>query len=559
MSYQALYRVWRPQTFHDVVGQEHITRTLQNALLQDKTSHAYLFSGPRGTGKTSAAKIFAKAINCERAPVAEPCNECETCLGITNGTIDDVLEMDAASNNSVDEIREIREKVKYAPSYAKYKVYIIDEVHMLSIGAFNALLKTLEEPPKHVIFILATTEPHKIPLTIISRCQRYEFHKIRPHHIIGRMEHILNEQQIVADKAALQIVARAAEGGMRDALSILDQAISFSEDEVTSKDVLAVTGVVSQEYLLKLVESIANNEVVVSLEIINQLYELGKDPNRTIDDLLYFYRDILLYQTSPTLEYLFERVIVNEEFINLSNKLTNEYVQRVISALAEAQQQMKWTIHPKILFETAIIKLNDTFSQKQNTANPQLEEKVKMLEQLIQQIQNQPNNIANVANDGVKKAPKQISRTTVKVQTAKIREVLSGATRKHLEFLKMKWADINEELKQKNRAFSALLAHSEIVAASDKGYVLSFKYEILCQKSIENQELISTLHMIHRDIVNKELDVYFVPEANWQQIREDYLSGGNAMGDDSEKETTQAPIIEEALKIFGEDLVEIIE
>src|SRR5690625_2722683 len=250
MSYQALYRVWRPRKFEDIVGQIHITRTLQNAISQNQFSHAYLFSGPRGTGKTSAAKIFAQAINCEQMPTKEPCNECVACRGILDGSISDVIEIDAASNTSVEDIREIRDKVKYAPSSVPYKVYIIDEVHMISTSAFNALLKTLEEPPAHVVFILATTEPHKIPLTIISRCQRFDFKPISNQVIVERMKTIIDVENVIVSSEALETIALAAEGGMRDALSVLDQAISYSEQDVSLEDVLAVTGGVSHQVLI---------------------------------------------------------------------------------------------------------------------------------------------------------------------------------------------------------------------------------------------------------------------------------------------------------------------
>ena len=297
MSYQALYRVWRPTRLEEVVGQEHITKTLKNALLQEKLSHAYLFTGPRGTGKTSAAKIIAKAINCEQMPVEEPCNECASCKGIHDGTIIDVMEIDAASNNGVDEIRDIRDKVKFAPSAVKYKVYIIDEVHMLSTGAFNALLKTLEEPPAHVIFILATTEPHKIPLTIISRCQRFDFKRISAEAMMGRMKEIIEAIAAKVDDDALRMIARVSEGGMRDALSLLDQAISFANEVVTLADILSITGAVSKELLFEVGEALHAGDVVKGLTAIDSVVKEGKDPSRFLEDLFNKKVDLVIPQS----------------------------------------------------------------------------------------------------------------------------------------------------------------------------------------------------------------------------------------------------------------------
>ena len=253
MAYQALYRKWRPQKFEDMVGQTAVTKTLKNAIIHHKTSHAYLFTGPRGTGKTSAAKIFAKAINCLNPKDGEPCNDCLLCKGITEGTIGDVIEIDAASNNGVEEIRDIRDKARYAPTQATYKVYIIDEVHMLSTGAFNALLKTLEEPPKNVIFILATTEPHKIPATIISRTQRFDFRRITNDEIIQRLRYILEQEEITYEEEALSVIARCANGGMRDALSLLDQVISFSDDKVSFEQAIQVSGSLTDDLMIEFV------------------------------------------------------------------------------------------------------------------------------------------------------------------------------------------------------------------------------------------------------------------------------------------------------------------
>ncbi|MDN6712509.1 MAG: DNA polymerase III subunit gamma/tau, partial [Lacticaseibacillus paracasei] len=297
--YRALYRVWRPQRFDEIVGQQMITQTLKNAIMTHQTSHAYLFTGPRGTGKTSAAKIFAKAINCHHLVDGEPCNECETCTAITKGQLNDVIEIDAASNNGVEEIRDIRDKAKYAPTQADYKVYIIDEVHMLSTGAFNALLKTLEEPPANVIFILATTEPHKIPLTIISRTQRFDFRRITAKDSYDRMVYILNEKDVTYDEKALRVIAAAAEGGMRDALSILDQVISFGDNTVTLDDALMVTGSVTKQLLANYVSEVTDHDTKPALETMRQILQEGKDANRFIEDLISYTRDVLLYQQAP--------------------------------------------------------------------------------------------------------------------------------------------------------------------------------------------------------------------------------------------------------------------
>ena len=273
MSYQALYRVWRPQRFDEIVGQQVVTQTLKNAIITKQISHAYLFAGPRGTGKTSAAKIFAKAINCHHRQDGEPCNECEICQAITNGQLGDVIEIDAASNNGVEEIRDIRDKAKYAPTQADYKVYIIDEVHMLSTGAFNALLKTLEEPPANVIFILATTEPHKIPLTIISRVQRFDFRRISAQDAFERMQYILDQKHVEYENDALWVIANAAEGGMRDALSILDQVLSFSDNQVRLDDALLVTGSVTKQLLKKYFDETTSHQSAAALHTMKEILD----------------------------------------------------------------------------------------------------------------------------------------------------------------------------------------------------------------------------------------------------------------------------------------------
>jgi len=387
MAYKALYRTYRPANFEEIAGQEHITRTFKNALKNNKIAHAYLFSGPRGTGKTSIAKIIAKAVNCEHAPVENPCNECDICRGIDNNMISDVIEIDAASNNGVDEIREIRDKVKYLPGIGKYKVYIIDEVHMLSTGAFNALLKTLEEPPKHVIFILATTEPHKIPATIHSRCQRFDFRGVSVPEMITRLNTIINEEDINVEKEAIKVISESAEGGMRDAISLLDQVVSYTNKKITVEDVHAIKGTVSNEKLLDIAKAIYVNNSIGAIDILDELVLLGKEAPRLVENLIKFYRDLLIYKNT-NVEEEDQLIYSNESFIELSQQLSNNMVFFYIDVLNKTQNDMKWTNNAKLYMELALIKMVDRVEKQEIDFDDQLNKLRQEMAQLKENIQN---------------------------------------------------------------------------------------------------------------------------------------------------------------------------
>ncbi|MGG1369088.1 DNA polymerase III subunit gamma/tau [Priestia megaterium] len=562
MAYQALYRVYRPQSFNDVVGQQHIIKTLQNALVQEKFSHAYLFSGPRGTGKTTAAKILAKAVNCEKAPIAEPCNECATCRGITDGSISDVIEIDAASNNGVDEIRDIRDKVKYAPSAVRYKVYIIDEVHMLSIGAFNALLKTLEEPPAHVIFILATTEPHKIPLTIISRCQRFDFKRISPEDIVYRMKEVLGSEELEVSEDALYEIAKASEGGMRDALSLLDQAISYSTEKVSLEDVLSITGAVSQSFIVKIVQAIFNKNIVEALDSVESLIKNGKDPARFVEDLIFYYRDVLLYQASEENAYLLEKAAVNEEFKELSSKMDSAFIYKVIAELNQTQQEMKWSNHPRVLLEVALVKLAQS-STNQESALPYQDilQKMNQMEAELQQLKEKGIQVDHTAQavQTEKKQTRQ-SRSQYKTPVGKVNEVLKNATRQNLETIKRSWAQVLDTLKQQNKAsHAALLSNSEPVASSDQSFILKFRYEIHCKMASENNNNVrDNLENILYTLIGSKREMVAIPESEWDKVREEFLQGQQSDGSSGQPQE-EDPVVAEAKKLFGEDLIEIQE
>lgn len=358
MAYQALYRSYRPQDFKSVAGQRHVVTTLQNAIKLNKVAHAYLFSGPRGTGKTSMAKIMAKALNCVHGPTTEPCNECEICKGITKGTISDIVEIDAASNNGVDEIRDLRDKVKYLPSECRYKVYIIDEVHMLSQGAFNALLKTLEEPPSHVIFILATTEPHKIPATILSRCQRFDFQSLDKTDIIERLQYVLNAENIKATPEAVDLIAESSEGGMRDALSLLDQSISYSTDDVISEDdVLAVSGNISSQIILHMLKEALESNSAEVLKSLGEIISDGKEIPRIINDVIIFLRDALLAKigSSNSLKSAYK----TEEYQVFLAKISNEIIYKWLDILNDTLNNIKFTTQKRAYLELGLLKMAD--------------------------------------------------------------------------------------------------------------------------------------------------------------------------------------------------------
>ena len=568
MSYQALYRVWRPQRFDDVVGQQVITQTLKNAIITNQISHAYLFAGPRGTGKTSAAKIFAKAVNCHHQKDGEPCNQCEICQAITDGTLNDVIEIDAASNNGVEEIRDIRDKAKYAPTQADYKVYIIDEVHMLSTGAFNALLKTLEEPPANVIFILATTEPHKIPLTILSRVQRFDFHRISPQDIFDRMKYILDEKQFKYEDKALWVIANAAEGGMRDALSILDQVLSFSDDHVKLDDALLVTGSVTKKLMQSYFMQVVQHQSPEALKTMDQILEQGKDGQRFIEDLISFIRDILLYQESPDLIQVASTGLKDEDFQALSQAASAQLMYQMIDILNQFQDEMRFTTHPDVYLEVLTIRLSQIDDSQQekitNTADEReltkLKQQVEKLQQLVNQLQ-QPGTQPKTVK--VQKRHENTGIQPVRINLEQVYRILDHATKQDLIDLQNMWPDV---LNMLNPAYRSLLELSKPVAASPDGVVVSFDNGFLLQKASVGS-LADNINQGLGKITGSERHVVFVPSAKWPQIRHDFLADrgyfdkqkGSQVADPVKEpaKKEQDQITKQATQMFGSADVEI--
>ena len=567
MAYQALYRVWRPQTFGDVIGQDAITTTLRNAVATKQVSHAYLFTGPRGTGKTSCSKILAKAVNCLQPQKGEPCNQCEICQAINANSLNDVIEIDAASNNGVEQIRDIRDKVKYAPTRAAYKVYIIDEVHMLSTGAFNALLKTLEEPPAQVIFILATTEPQKIPATIISRTQRFDFRRITASTILERLEFILKAKQVPYDEQGLKLIAQAAEGGMRDALSILDQALSLDNKRLTLDNAIQVTGTVDKKQLEAYFLAIIAANAAQALEDLHQLLASGRSPHRFIEAIIETCRDLLLIKTDDKLLDDFSRSLISPQIVAAHDQISQQQLYQMINAASQTQQDLHNVSRTDIYLEVLTVKLceimQSTNPEKSAASLSQtlhdLQSEVKQLKQNIADLQKKIAKApqATVSPKIAPAKPFKSATTHTHVDQQKINQILAHATRKALNQVREVWPDLMSML---NVTQKAVMKVSKPVAASSAGVVVAFDYAMWFERVMSNQELLEILKNNLDKLLHNDADVVIVAAENWPQIRQTFLQNHeitNSSAADVKKSSSTNVAVDKAQKLFGTELVEL--
>jgi len=517
--YQALYRKYRSQTFGQLVGQQVVATTLRQAVEQGKISHAYLFSGPRGTGKTSVAKIFAKAMNCPNQKDGEPCNDCYICQAITEGSLEDVIEIDAASNNGVDEIRDIRDKSTYAPSLAKHKVYIIDEVHMLSTGAFNALLKTLEEPTENVVFILATTELHKIPATILSRVQRFEFKSIKTQDIIGHIEWILEQEGIDFEKEGVQIIARRAEGGMRDALSILDQALSLTQENRLTTDIAEeITGSISLGALDAYVAALIAHDAVAALDNLNLIFDSGKNMARFVTDLLQYLRDLLIVKTGG------ENTHASELFLE-NLKTPQDALFAMIEMATKSLVDIKNSLQPKIYTEMMTIRLAEEKTGLDEIPD-NLAEELTNLKQEIQQLKQQLANVGSQSAPAVKRAEVRPQKSkTYRVDRNKVNAILEEAVenpelaRGNLTKLQNAWGEIIESLAGADKA---LLIGSQPVAANENHAILAFESHFNAEQTMKRENLNTMFGNLLSNAAGFSPDILAISLEDWTQIRAEF-------------------------------------
>lgn len=510
MGYLALYRKYRPVDFNSVYGQEEVVTVIKNAIISGKVSHAYLFCGPRGTGKTTIAKIIARLVNCENLVDGNPCGKCYNCLNYLNSN--DIVEIDAASNNGVDEIRELRDKINLVPSNSKYKVYIIDEVHMLTTQAFNALLKTLEEPPSHVIFILATTEPHKIPLTIASRCQKFRFSKIDDKKIVERLREISNLEGITIDDDALYEIARLSDGGMRDAINFLDQLVAYSNDNITIDDVYKVNGSVSYEELYTLLDNIKNNNKVKLIEFVDYLDESGKDINKFVEEMLIFIKDVILYKNANILS----SISTKNEYIKLvSDKYNDRNLYDLIENLNGVQSSIKISNHSSIIFMTSILKYSDLKFGNIMVNNEKSSEKIISREIIEKKEENISQNNENISRE-IKDSSISDEQVEIRVNNS-----LALASKSVLEEFKLRWNSLDDYIDDEEfSVVSGLLKDSNIVVGASQYVILSCNYPSTASRINSNLEV--TEKLLEKLFGNR---VYAVAVDNdkWKVIKNKYI------------------------------------
>ena len=552
--YQALYRKYRSQTFGQLVGQEVIATTLRQAVEQGKISHAYLFSGPRGTGKTSVAKIFAKAMNCPNQKGGEPCNECYICEAITNGSLEDVIEIDAASNNGVDEIRDIRDKSTYAPSLAPHKVYIIDEVHMLSTGAFNALLKTLEEPTENVVFILATTELHKIPATILSRVQRFEFKSIKTPAIQDHLKAVLDKEGIDYEEEAVAIIARRAEGGMRDALSILDQALSLTAGaQLTTATAEEITGSISQEALDLYVVALSAQDATAALDQLNLIFDNGKNMARFVTDLLQYLRDLLIVQTGG------ENLHVSERF-NQNLAIPQATLFAWIDLATRSLADIKNSLQPKIYTEMMTIRLAEYKGEGSSASQVALpEDFLAQMDQLKREVELLKSQLAQVGSGApvAKSAPARPQKSSkgYRVDRNKVQAILQEAVenpdlaRNNLIRLQNAWGEIIESLAGADKA---LLVGSQPVAANERHAILAFESAFNAEQTMKRDNLNTMFGNILSNAAGFSPEILAISMEEWTQVRAEFSK--KARGHKEEVEVAEESVIPEGFDFLSDKI-----
>ena len=553
--YQALYRKYRSQTFGQLVGQEVIATTLRQAVEQGKISHAYLFSGPRGTGKTSVAKIFAKAMNCPNQKGGEPCNDCYICEAITNGSLEDVIEIDAASNNGVDEIRDIRDKSTYAPSLAPHKVYIIDEVHMLSTGAFNALLKTLEEPTENVVFILATTELHKIPATILSRVQRFEFKSIKTPAIQDHLKAVLDKEGIDYEEEAVAIIARRAEGGMRDALSILDQALSLTAGaQLTTATAEEITGSISQEALDLYVVALSAQDATAALDQLNLIFDNGKNMARFVTDLLQYLRDLLIVQTGG------ENLHVSERF-NQNLAIPQATLFAWIDLATRSLADIKNSLQPKIYTEMMTIRLAEYKGEGPSASQVALPADFSaQVDQLKREVESLKNQLAQVASGApaAKTSPARPQKSSkgYRVDRNKLQAILQEAVenpdlaRNNLIRLQNAWGEIIESLAGADRA---LLVGSQPVAANERHAILAFESAFNAEQTMKRDNLNTMFGNILSNAAGFSPEILAISMEEWTQVRAEFSK--KARGHKEEAEVAEESVIPEGFDFLSDKII----